>query len=103
MQTHTRKQLTVICEAPVASRVTRLLDTVPVSGYTVLPALSGSGSEGEWSREGLVGDFGRMVVIVSVMSAEQADTALKLIHETIEPQMGIVTMSDVQVLRAERF
>lgn len=103
METHRRKQLTVICEAPVARRVTRALDQVPVSGYTVIPALSGSGSEGRWERSGLVGDVGRMVMIVSVMSGEQANTALERIYETIEPQMGIVTISDVEVLRPERF
>lgn len=103
MQTHRRKQLTVICEAPVADRVTRVLDRVPVSGYTVIPALSGSGREGNWERSGLVGDAGRMVVIVSVMSEEQASVALDRIYETIEPQMGIVTLSDVEVVRPERF
>jgi len=103
METHRRKQVMVICEAPVAGRVTRALDHVPVGGYTVIPALSGFGSEGRWERSGLVGDAGRMVVIVSVMSEEQAATALERIYETIEPQMGIVTVSDVEVLRPERF
>jgi PII-like signaling protein len=103
MELHRRKQLTVICEAPVAGRVTRVLERVPVGGYTVLPALSGLGGEGHWDREGLVGDTGRMVVIVSIMSEEQAAGVLERIYETIEPQMGIVTLSDVDVLRPERF
>ena len=50
-------------------------------------------------RSGLVGDAGRMVVIVSVMSEEQVEVALARIYETIEPQMGIVTLSDVEVLQ----
>ncbi|MAS06673.1 MAG: transcriptional regulator [Ahrensia sp.] len=103
METHRRKQVTVICEAPVAGRVTRVLDKIPVSGYTVIPALSGAGREGHWEREGLVGDVGRMVVIISVMSEGQAAESLEAIYQTIEPQMGIVTVSNVEVLRPERF
>jgi PII-like signaling protein len=103
MKIHPRKQLTVICELPVASRITRLLDEVPVTGYTVIPAISGAGSEGAWTREGMIGDYGRMVVILSIMSVEQANEALERIVKALKPQMGIVTVSDVEVLRPELF
>jgi PII-like signaling protein len=103
MKTHPKKQMTVICEAPVMRRITRILDKLPVTGYTVFPALSGRGSEGEWNRDNWIGDSNRMVMIVSVMSDDQADTAIDRIYEAIEPQMGIVTVADVAVLRPERF
>lgn len=103
MKTHPKKQLTVICEAPVLKRITRILDAVPVTGYTVFPALSGKGSEGAWDRDNWIGDSGRMVMVVSVMSPEQAETATDRIHEAIAPQMGIVTIADVEVLRPDRF
>lgn len=103
MKTHAKKQMTVICEAPLMHRITRVLDAVPVTGYTVFPALSGRGSEGTWDRDRMIGDAGRMVMIVSVMSPEQADTAVNRIYETLEPQMGIITLADVAVLRPERF
>ncbi len=103
MKTHARKQMTVICEAPVLRRITRILDAVPVSGYTVFPALSGKGSEGAWDRDNWTGDSGRMVMVVSVMSVEQAATAVDQIHAAIAAQMGIVTIADVEVLRPDRF
>lgn len=103
MKTHAKKQMTVICEAPLMHRITRVLDAVPVTGYTVFPALSGRGSEGTWDRDRMIGDAGRMVMIVSVMSPEQADIAVDRIYETLEPQMGIITLADVAVLRPERF
>lgn len=103
MKTHPKKQMTVICEAPVMRRITRILDKVPVTGYTVFPALSGRGSEGTWDRDNWIGDASRMVMIVSVMSVEHAEIAIDRIYDAIEPQMGIVTIADVEVLRPERF
>ncbi|QBK29152.1 DUF190 domain-containing protein [Roseitalea porphyridii] len=103
MKTHARKQMTVICEAPVMHRITRVLDKVPVSGYTVFDAHSGKGSEGTWDTDRMIGDAGRMVMVVSVMSPEQADIAIDRIYEALEPQMGIITIADVEVLRPERF
>lgn len=103
MKTHTKKQMTVICEAPVMHRITRVLDRVEVTGYTVFPALSGRGSEGTWDRDRMIGDAGRMLMIVSVMSVEQAETVIDRIYEALEPQMGIITIADVEVLRPDRF
>ena len=103
MKTHAKKQMTVICEAPVMHRITRVLDRIPVTGYTVFDAHSGRGSEGTWDTDRMIGDAGRMVMIVSVMSPEQAETAIDRIYETLEPQMGIITIADVEVLRPERF
>ena len=103
MKTHAKKQMTVICEAPVMHRITRVLDKVPVTGYTLFDAHAGRGSEGAWDTDRMIGDAGRMVMIVSVMSAEQAGIAIDRIYETLEPQMGIITIADVEVLRPERF
>ena len=80
-----------------------VLEELPVSGYTVLPALSGMGSEGPWDLDRTIGDTGRMVMIVTVMSAEQAEVALERIYAALVPQIGIVTLADVEVLRPERF
>lgn len=103
MKTHPKKQLTVICEAPVLRRITRILEGIPVSGYTVFPAMAGKGSEGSWDRDNWTGDAGRMLMVISIMSAEHAELAIDRIHEAIAAQMGIVTVADVDVLRPERF
>lgn len=103
MQTHAKKQMTVICELPVVGRITRALDRVGVTGYTVFNAHAGRGSQGEWDEDRMIGDAGRMVMIVSVMSAEHAEQATDEIYKVIDPQMGIVTVGDVYVLRPDRF
>lgn len=103
MKTHTKKQMTIICEIPVMGRVTRALDRENVSGYTVFNAFSGKGSEGTWDRDRIIGDAGRMVMIVSIMSAEHANSVIDHIYKVLDPQMGIVTIADVEVLRPDLF
>lgn len=103
MKTFQKKQLTVICELPLASRVVKTLTEAGVTGYTQFDAASGRGSEGEWNRDGLVGTSGRMVMIVTILSLDEADNVLAQIYELIEPQMAIATIANVEVLRDDLF
>ncbi len=103
MKTYPKKQLTIICELPLAGRVTKTLTESGVTGYTQFDAASGRGSEGEWNRDGLIGQSGRMVMIVTILSPDQADEVLEKVHALIEPQMAIATIADVEVMRNELF
>jgi PII-like signaling protein len=103
LKTYKKKQLTIICELPLASRVIKTLTDAGVTGYTQFDAASGRGSEGPWNRDGLVGASGRMVMIVTILSVEDSDNVLPQIYELIEPQMAIATIADVEVLRDENF
>ncbi|MDZ7823850.1 MAG: DUF190 domain-containing protein [Ahrensia sp.] len=103
MKTYPKKQLTIICELPLARRVTKTLDDAGVTGYTQFEAASGKGSEGAWNRDGLIGTSGRMVMIVTILSLEKADTILPKVYAMIEPQMAIATIADVQVMRDDIF
>lgn len=103
MQTHLKKRLEIILEAPALNRLLDVLDRNEVSGYTVLPALAGRGRQGRWSRDGLVGTTGQMVVVVCVTSEHRVEAVLAAVRKLLVRQIGIVTISDVQVLRAEHF
>ena len=103
MERFSRKRLEIVLEAPALNRLTAALDAAGVSGYTVLPVLSGRGEDGHWSREGLVGDAGRMVMVVCITDAGKAEAALARIRTLLSRQIGIVTLGDVEVLRGERF
>jgi PII-like signaling protein len=83
--------------------VQRHLASAGVKGYTVFPALSGSGSEGDWDREGMIGDAGQMVLVVVVLDEEDLDRVLTDIFDVVSPQMGVITISDVEVVRPDRF
>jgi nitrogen regulatory protein PII len=102
MQTHTAKRVEIIIEAPMQSRLTDALTRAGVTGYTVLPVLGGSGRSGEWTREGQVGRAG-MVAVVCLIKPERLDTLLDAAFAVVERHIGVVSVTECEVLRAERF
>jgi PII-like signaling protein len=103
MKIYQKKEIRIICEMPIVRRLRTHLDRAPITGYTILPAIGGRGSEGNWSREGLIGDAGQMVVVVIVLDPSKLDALLDDLYEVISEQIGVITISDVSVVRPERF
>lgn len=103
MELHAKKQITIIAERPLTGRITRYLDDQPVSGYSVLPVRSGSGADGAWSREGLIGDAGQMEQTVCILDPSRLDSVLDGLLQIVLPQSGVITVQDVQVVRKEHF
>lgn len=102
MQTHQAKRVEIIIEAPMASRLTTALSTAGVTGFTILPVLGGSGRSGEWSRDGQVGRSG-MVAVVCLIRPDRLDALLDAAFAVVERHIGVVSVADVAVMRAERF
>ncbi|MCB5174652.1 MULTISPECIES: DUF190 domain-containing protein [Microvirga] len=103
MQTHLKKRVEIVVEFPVLRRLLDRLDRAQVTGYTVVPALAGRGHDGPWSSEGLAGDAGRMVMVVCITDPTRLDPVLEEVYAVVSRQIGIVAVSDVQVIRAEHF
>jgi nitrogen regulatory protein PII len=103
MQTHKAKRVAIIIEAVMQRRLTEAMKEAGVTGWTVLPVLGGSGQSGEWSREGQIGRGSGMVQVVCIVRPERVDALLEAAFSVVERQMGVVTVGDVEVLRAERF
>ncbi|MEM9549705.1 MAG: transcriptional regulator [Pseudomonadota bacterium] len=103
MQTHKAKRVAIIIEAVMQSRLTDAMTEAGVSGWTVMPVLGGSGRSGEWSREGQIGRGTGMVQVVCIIRPERLDALLDAAFAVVERNMGVVTVGDVEVLRAERF
>lgn len=102
MQMHDAKRVEILIESPLERRLTDALSGAGVTGFTVLPVLGGSGHAGRWSREGQVGRTG-MVAVVCLIRPERLHDLLVAAFAVLEPQIGLVSVSDAQVLRAERF
>jgi nitrogen regulatory protein PII len=102
MQTHDAKRVEIIIEAPMESRLTAALVKAGVTGFTVLPVLGGSGRSGQWSREGQIGRAG-MVAVICLIRPEKLDGLLEAAFAVVERHIGVVSVTDTQVLRAERF
>lgn len=103
MDTTAKKKLEIIIEAPMLDRLCRLLDQLELGGYTVLPAVSGRGRNGSWSRKGEISESQRMYVLFAVLDARDLPRVLDEVYAIVARQIGIVTISDVAVIRAEHF
>lgn len=102
MQMHPAKRVEIIIEAPMERRLTEALTEAGVTGFTVLPVLGGSGRSGIWSRDGQVGRSG-MVAFVCLVRPERLEGLLGAAFAVVERHIGVVCVTDAQVLRAERF
>lgn len=103
MQTHPAKRIEILIEAPLARRLTDALDAGGAPGYTILPVLGGNGRSGRWSREGQVSRAGGLVCVTVVLDAALADQVLDRAFAVVEPHIGIVSMTDCEVVRPARF
>ncbi len=103
MKTYPKKRIDIMVETPLMKRVISILDQHGVGGYTVLPVLAGKGKDGAWHRDGLVGRAGTLVMIFCIVDETRVDEVLGAVFTLVEKQIGIVTVSDVQVIRPEYF
>ncbi|QFT97506.1 hypothetical protein FIU85_09350 [Roseovarius sp. THAF8] len=103
MQTHDAKRVEITIEKVMKSRLTKALQAADLTGYTVLPVSGGSGRSGEWDRAGQVGRAEGMVQVVCIIRPDRLDSLLEAAFSVVERHIGVVCVTDCQVLRAERF
>ena len=103
MQTHPKKRIDVIVEAPLMRRIIDRLDQANVSGYSVMPIMAGRGHDGSWTADGQISNATQMVAIMCITDASKVDHLLDSVFGVISHQIGFVTISDVSVVRPGRF
>lgn len=103
MKSHKAKRVEIIIETPMQSRLTDALVEAGVTGYTLLPVLGGQGRSGPWTREGEVSRAGGMTMVLCIVRQEKLDTVLDTAFAIVEKHIGVVSVTDCDVLRAERF
>ncbi|WP_298968614.1 P-II family nitrogen regulator [uncultured Roseobacter sp.] len=103
MQTHQAKRVEITIEAIMQSRLSEALIKAGVTGFTVLPVLGGSGRSGAWVRAGEIGRASGMVQVICIVRAENVDKLIEAAFSVVERHIGVVSIVDCEVLRAERF
>ena len=103
MQTQDAKRVEITIEAVMQSRLTDALQTAGVTGYTILPVYGGSGRSGEWTRSGQVSRGTGMVQVVCIIRPERVGALLEAAFAVVDRHIGVVCVTDCEVLRAERF
>jgi hypothetical protein len=102
MQLVTRKKLEIFVEAHALHRVEAMLNTFGVKGWSVFNGVEGAGEAGPW-RQSHIESGGDMHMILAITSESAAEQALAWLGEYFSTYRGVVAVSEVQVLRPERF
>jgi PII-like signaling protein len=103
MELHARKRLDITVEKRRLQTVVDILDADgEVTGYTVLRTLGGRGHTGDRMPQPY-SDVLDTVVVVAIVKAEVAARLVETLAPLIEEIVGIVAISDVQVMRAGHF
>lgn len=103
MQTHPKKRIEIVTEMPMLRRITARLDEAGVTGWSVVPILAGHGQSGDWTAEGQISATRQMVMLISIVDAARLDAVLDTVFAVVSTHIGFVTVSDVSVVRPEKF
>ena len=103
MQTHDAKRVEITIEKVMMRRLTEALASADVTGWSVLPVLGGSGRSGTWNRDDQISRGTGLVQVVCLIRPDKLDALLDAAFEVVDRHIGVVSVSDAQVLRAERF
>ncbi len=103
MQMHEAKRVEIIIEAIMERQVARALTAAGVTGFTMLPVLGGSGRSGAWTREGGVGRANGMIAVICLIAPHREAALMEAIFPLLGDHIGVVSVTDTRILRAERF
>ena len=97
------KKVEIIVRGQYQKEVEALLDRVHVSGYTIIPNISGKGHHGLHEGHLMFNDMHSMVMIITVLPKEKVDSVLAGVTPMFEHHSGVVFVSDVTVVRRDYF
>lgn len=98
-----RKRLEIFIETTAAKAICALLDQAGATGYSVLPVVSGRGRDGDWSADGQISSANQLVCIVCIIDEAGIADLKQLLLRLLSRQAGFVSISDVEILREDRF
>jgi PII-like signaling protein len=103
LSTHSKKRVEIFVEAPALQLVLEALDGAGVQGYTVLQAIAGRGHMGDWQIDDSFNSASHMVAVVCLLDASRVEAAVNAVYDIVKRQIGVLSISDVLVLRPEHF
>jgi nitrogen regulatory protein PII-like uncharacterized protein len=96
-----RKKIEIFVEEHAVARIERMLADAGFKGWSVLESAEGAGSHGAWRQTGV--DERGLLLIVAIGGDDASEKALAWLGDYFKSYPGIVAVSDVAVLRGERF
>jgi nitrogen regulatory protein PII len=99
---HSKKRIEIVVEAARAEAILEMVEAAGATGYTVISDVAGKGKRGI-RDDAHLSDVFRNKVIVVIASDDVASRIIEHSQAVLENYAGIVTVSDVSVLRADHF
>lgn len=104
MQTSTKVRLDILIEQLAVPRLEEMLNAQDgVNGYTVLPVHGGNGLNGNWTRDGQISETDGMMMVWCILDHKHKETVLRAVFDFISTRAGVVTASEVEVVRDDKF
>jgi nitrogen regulatory protein PII len=100
---HPKKKIELIIEKPALRRACRIFEDSGVTGYTYLPVLGGYGKNRRWQRGTDISATRDMVMMISITDAETCEEVVKTLGNLIGSHIGVLNVSDTEVLRKDKF
>jgi PII-like signaling protein len=102
MQLHRKKRIEIIAEAAIVPTLIETLRAQGASGYTVIPAILGSGHAGAWS-ESAMNTAMQMQLVLVIASPGLADSLVEQLRPLVAEYKAILMISEVEVIRGDHF
>jgi PII-like signaling protein len=102
VQTFTRKRVEILIDTPLAPRLVQAATEAGIAGYTLIPVESGAGRSGTWHGDHVTGAQSK-TIFLTIASEERAATFVDMLAPHLESFGMLLTLSDVQIVRPERF
>jgi hypothetical protein len=102
IETVLRKRIEILIDSALAPRIVAAAAEAGVSGYSLIPVQSGRGSHGSWRDEGL-GAAETKAIFLTIASDAKAERLVDLLAPHLDSYGMLLTISDVRVVRGERF
>jgi hypothetical protein len=96
-----KKKLDMFIEAHALQRLEAMLGETGFKGWSVFAGVEGSGAHGAWRQTGVA--EGGACLVIAIGGEDAADAALEWLRDYFTIYPGVVSVSDVSVMRGERF
>ena len=101
MELVARKKLDIFIERYALEKLEAMLGEAGFKGWSVFHGVEGSGAHGAWRHTGIGENAACLVIAIGADDA--ADAALNWLRNYFKSYPGVVAVSDVGVMRDERF
>jgi hypothetical protein len=100
--TFTRRRVEILIDTPLAPRLIQAAADAGIAGYTLIPVQSGAGRGGAWRDDSVSGAQAK-TIFLTIASADKAARFVDMLAPNLEDYGMLLTMSDVEVVRGDRF